>query len=61
MSGTTGGHSRSAHGCCATGDVIIADPVMLREHRRTPALAGYMANSSIDGVIWRFTAEAFKH
>ena len=44
------------------GIVIIADPVMLHEKRTNPRLAGYMANSSIDGIIWRFTRDTFlKH
>jgi SAM-dependent methyltransferase len=44
------------------GIVIIADPVMLHENRRNLGSAGYMANSSIDGVIWRFTRETLlKH
>ena len=42
------------------GTVIIADPVMLREHGTSPGDAGYMANSSIDGVIWRFTADSLR-
>jgi SAM-dependent methyltransferase len=44
------------------GIVIIADPVMLQEKGRNARLTGYMANSSIDGVIWRFTRDTFlKH
>jgi SAM-dependent methyltransferase len=44
------------------GIVIIADPVILHEKRTNSRLAGYMANSSIDGVIWRFTRDSFvKH
>jgi SAM-dependent methyltransferase len=39
------------------GSVIIADPVMLKEPRAARARDGYMANSSIDGLIWRFTRE----
>jgi SAM-dependent methyltransferase len=41
------------------GTVIIADPVMLNEHGRDSRSTGYMANSSIDGVIWRFTQASF--
>jgi len=44
------------------GILIIADPVLLHENGRYTRLTGYMANSSIDGVIWRFTRETFlKH
>jgi SAM-dependent methyltransferase len=41
------------------GTVIIADPVILHEKGKISGLNGYMANSSIDGVIWRFTRETF--
>jgi hypothetical protein len=33
------------------------DPVMLHENRGGSMVTGYMANSSIDGVIWRFTRD----
>jgi len=46
----------------AGGTVIIADPVVLCEKGRVLPPSGYMANSSIDGVIWRFTQRTFiKH
>jgi SAM-dependent methyltransferase len=41
------------------GAVIIADPVILRADDGSPWPTGYMANSSIDGIIWRFTADSF--
>lgn len=38
----------------------ILDPVILEEQGSGKQMsAGYMANSSIDGVIWRFTKQAF--
>jgi len=41
------------------GHIIVMDPVMLSPPRGAPpASGGYMANSSIDGMIWRFTAES---
>lgn len=43
----------------AGGTVIIVDPVMLAEPTNAARHGGYMANSSIDGVIWRFTRESF--
>ena len=44
------------------GRVVIADSVVLEENTAKPTAAGYMANSSIDGVIWRFTPQALvKH
>lgn len=50
------------------GRVIIADSVVLKERARSLEKGqvfkstGYMANSSIDGVIWRFTLDALmKH
>ena len=44
------------------GRVIIADPVVLKQRMQGSGPTGYMANSSIDGVIWRFTLDAFvKH
>jgi SAM-dependent methyltransferase len=41
------------------GIIIIADPVILHERLHRGGSAGYMGNSSIDGVIWRFTLKAF--
>jgi len=41
------------------GEVIIMDPVMLVDPAGEGRRAGYMGNSSIDGVIWRFTRETF--
>ncbi|WP_114382062.1 class I SAM-dependent methyltransferase [Paenibacillus prosopidis] len=41
------------------GTIIIADPVVLEEKIGGSTGKGYMANSSIDGVIWRFTRETF--
>jgi SAM-dependent methyltransferase len=38
------------------GTVVIVDPVMLTEAPAGKGLPGYRVNSSIDGVIWRFTA-----
>jgi SAM-dependent methyltransferase len=44
------------------GLVIVVDPVMLPEYGARAPSAGYMVNSSIDGVIWRFTQNSFvKH
>ena len=44
------------------GVVVIADPVILNAPANEGMTSGYMANSSIDGVIWRFTRESFvKH
>jgi SAM-dependent methyltransferase len=44
------------------GRVIITDPIMLCETPQSAGGTAYMANSSIDGVIWRFTLDAFvKH
>ncbi len=44
----------------AGGELWILDPVILEEQGSGKQMtAGYMANSSIDGVIWRFTKEAF--
>ncbi len=38
------------------GVIIISDPVILQEDKSGTHMAkGYMVNSSIDGVIWRFT------
>lgn len=39
------------------GVIIIQDPVVLEE--KGDHKAGYMANSSIDGVVWRFTQQSF--
>jgi SAM-dependent methyltransferase len=41
------------------GRVIILDPVVLADAAPGTPLTGYMANSSIDGVIWRFTRQSF--
>ncbi|MDY8023280.1 class I SAM-dependent methyltransferase [Paenibacillus polymyxa] len=41
------------------GRIIIADPVVLEEKEKHSTQKGYMANSSIDGVIWRFSQESF--
>jgi SAM-dependent methyltransferase len=41
------------------GEVIILDPVMLSDPVKKTPEAGYLGNSSIDGVIWRFTRESF--
>jgi SAM-dependent methyltransferase len=41
------------------GEVIILDPVMLDDPAGKERATGYMGNSSIDGVIWRFTPETF--
>jgi len=42
------------------GVIIIVDPVVLEANNENST--GYMANSSIDGVIWRFTKHTFiKH
>jgi SAM-dependent methyltransferase len=56
-------HHRKAFAECARllrpgGAIIVADPVIL-ENRAEGLMEGYMANSSIDGVIWRFTRESF--
>jgi SAM-dependent methyltransferase len=40
------------------GQLIIADPVTLENRQGTPT-DGYMANSSLDGVIWRFSEDSF--
>jgi SAM-dependent methyltransferase len=42
------------------GTIIITDPVVLHDKTGNPSSEGYMANSSIDGVIWRFTKESLK-
>ncbi|ETT31389.1 class I SAM-dependent methyltransferase [Paenibacillus sp. FSL H7-0942] len=39
------------------GSIIIADPVVLKSLSGSVTDGGYMANSSIDGVIWRFTKD----
>jgi ubiquinone/menaquinone biosynthesis C-methylase UbiE len=45
------------HGC-----MVIADSVILREKQRAGRSSAYLANSSIDGVIWRFTRDTLvKH
>ncbi|WP_248925699.1 class I SAM-dependent methyltransferase [Paenibacillus hamazuiensis] len=61
-------HHKKAFKECARllkdgGQIWIADPVILQEEGSGKQMnAGYMANSSIDGVIWRFTKPAFvKH
>jgi SAM-dependent methyltransferase len=41
------------------GSLIIFDPIMLTKPATAPVDAGYMGNSSIDGVIWRFTPNSF--
>src|SRR5262249_8481768 len=41
------------------GSVIIVDPVMLQEPRGYTHSTAYIGNSSIDGVIWRFTRNTF--
>lgn len=45
------------------GEIWIADPVILEEAKSGKSMTeGYMVNSSIDGVIWRFTKSAMiKH
>jgi len=43
----------------AGGRVIILDPVVLADAAPALAPTGYMANSSIVGVIWRFTRRSF--
>ena len=44
------------------GTVMIVDPVMLHDNARYKKSYAYMTNSSIDGVIWRFTHGTFlKH
>jgi SAM-dependent methyltransferase len=42
------------------GKVIILDPVVLAESPPNSSPMGYMGNSSIDGVIWRFTRQTFE-
>jgi ubiquinone/menaquinone biosynthesis C-methylase UbiE len=56
-------HHRKAFQECSRilrrgGVIIIADPVVLKSQARDFS-DGYMANSSIDGVIWRFTQDSF--
>lgn len=41
------------------GRLIIFDPVMINTPAKASADTGYMGNSSIDGVIWRFTPSSF--
>lgn len=41
------------------GVILVVDPVIL-ESRAEEFSNGYMANSSIDGVIWRFTQRSFE-
>jgi SAM-dependent methyltransferase len=44
------------------GCMIIADSVVLHMKKWTARPAAYLGNSSIDGVIWRFTLDTFvKH
>jgi SAM-dependent methyltransferase len=56
-------HKRALKECARLlrdgGTVLIADPVVLRAKGRTSSSGGYMVNSSIDGIIWRFTLETF--
>ncbi|SFF39564.1 Methyltransferase domain-containing protein [Paenibacillus algorifonticola] len=58
-------HHKKAFKECARllnkgGELWILDPVILEEQGSGKQMsAGYMANSSIDGVIWRFTKKAF--
>jgi SAM-dependent methyltransferase len=42
------------------GKVIILDPVVLDESPANSYATGHMGNSSIDGVIWRFTRNTFE-
>lgn len=55
-------HKRAFRECARllrdNGVIIIADPVVLEE-KGNFSDNGYMANSSIDGVIWRFGKESF--
>ena len=58
-------HHRKAFQQCARllrkgGRLIIADPVVLKPLAGGSSTKGYMANSSIDGVIWRFTQDSFE-
>lgn len=57
-------HHKKAFRECARllrnkGVLIIADPVILRSRAKEGMTTGYMGNSSIDGVIWRFTRDSF--
>ena len=56
-------HKRALAECArllkSGGRVIIADPVALKARDQGIGTQGYMVNSSIDGVIWRFTPETF--
>lgn len=43
------------------GKIIVTDPIILENKEVVKHMSsGYMVNSSIDGVIWRFTEEAMK-
>ena len=52
-------HKRAFRECArllrAGGSIIILDPVVLETKDNNSMPAGYMGNSSIDGVIWRFS------
>ncbi|MEI7024454.1 class I SAM-dependent methyltransferase [Paenibacillus sp. y28] len=57
-------HKKAFAECCRLlkdgGQIWIADPVILEEQGSGKTMQdGYMANSSIDGVIWRFTKASF--
>jgi ubiquinone/menaquinone biosynthesis C-methylase UbiE len=61
-------HHKKAFAECArllrdNGEIWIADPIILEEAESGKQMTeGYMVNSSIDGVIWRFTKPAIiKH
>ncbi|SFL80698.1 Methyltransferase domain-containing protein [Paenibacillus sp. 1_12] len=61
-------HHKKAFAECARllkdhGEIWIADPVIMEEAESGKQMTeGYMVNSSIDGVIWRFTKAALiKH
>jgi ubiquinone/menaquinone biosynthesis C-methylase UbiE len=41
------------------GKIIILDPVSLPEADGGPVHEAYMANSTMDGVIWRYTTKSF--
>lgn len=43
------------------GTVIIADPVLIQKTSAAEKMTGgYMINSSVDGVIWKYTNEGLK-
>ncbi|MEK3916963.1 class I SAM-dependent methyltransferase [Paenibacillus sp. FSL H7-0331] len=61
-------HHKKAFAECARllrdhGEIWVVDPVILEEAESGKSMTeGYMVNSSIDGVIWRFTKAALiKH